>query len=183
MNKALLWVNPDIQPTGDIESTFLLYLKELDKIDVITQSKDGLIKFIRDHDWCGGEIWGQNEINQISTCETPHERDLVNLRRYIHENVAKMTKVMVHWIDGLHRTSSYDFASTNSLPPNADDSLCDSFYKYLQNVPLRNKHDKISAQVMFIPAKSTFNLIDFGEEMIKRGRQVRVRVVETSQQE
>ena len=179
LNKAVRWLNSQSTDSVDIPSALDKYLFELKKIPLLAdQGVSELLKFIRDHDWSSVYfLWGQDELSRINlrTSDKTDDEEYMFLRRYVHENLAKATKVMVHWSDGIHRASSYDGASTCSLPPKAHESLKIPIQKYFRNREMKEKHDRMPVQVHFFYGNvDSTNLTGLGESMIELSKTVQM---------
>ena len=94
-----------------------------------------LMKFIEERDW-PADSWGQNECLEQSG-------DAYFLQRYIHENLARATKIMVHIVDGIHRMTATDLTLIgychNDDNSEATQTAIDD---YRQRLPHKNKKSR-----------------------------------------
>ena len=185
LNEAVRCLNPQHTNESTIESALDKYLVELSKIPSVRDGESELLNFIKHHLSShphpsrteehvqkikdAGVLWGQDELKKINlgTSNKCDDEECTFLRRFIHENLAKVTKVIVHFSDGLHRATSYDGASSCSLPPQADKSLYSCMTEYSQDLKKREKHDTTVVNVKFLFDDNSDNLIAFGEEMLE----------------
>ena len=126
--------NHQQERNGSITSEIVLfnliheYMGLLDDVPVASDNDEELKEFIDEHEWGGvTDLWDH------SVAGDKHFH-----RRFIQENLAKATKVMVHWVDGLHRISAYDGATTGTPPPQADEALRNVTNAYSINSAIQN---------------------------------------------
>ena len=89
---------------------FRVYLQLLvEKMQKI-KGFDDLKAFINDRDWPDGS-WGLGRCKELLESQgAVTVDDAYFLRRFIHENLARATKIVVHVVDGIHRVTAIDLA-------------------------------------------------------------------------
>jgi hypothetical protein len=120
---ALRWLEADRyhqHVVQSLQSGMAEYFQALQRIN-INGNESQLEEFIRNHTWDGPSIWFPNILDELGRIEVGRKRRM--LRRFIHENLAWMTKISLLLIDGLHRTATIDGATVGAVPAGASDYL------------------------------------------------------------
>lgn len=102
--EAIGWISCDEQlppATTPISSLVQTYLRKLSEAVPLLQNFTGLKKFITEHDWGAGN----DEKERLGEL-TDTVQNCFMLRRFIHENLARRTRVVVQPVDGIHRLQS-----------------------------------------------------------------------------
>ena len=95
----------DQSDVNSVEGGLQKYIRILQKKVVSLDTKDKLMKFIQDREWShcwGGERDSFLSLSQQFADDVEAKR---YLRQYIVENLARSTKVVVWFVDGMHRAS------------------------------------------------------------------------------
>ena len=130
LTDALKWLDHNRynnHTVQDVRSGMGEYLKALRRVN-IDGDVQHLTEFIRDHNWelqhdCG--IWHPeiaSDLEAAMQAVPPLNKKRI-LRRFIHENLAKLTKILLLLSDGLHRSAVVDGATTGVAPPGATEAL------------------------------------------------------------
>jgi len=90
----------DAMTVTTVEEGLGHYIKLLEETVPSDMDADKLMTFIEEREW-PADSWGLNELPERSG-------DAYFLQRYIHENLARATKIMVHIVDGIHRMTATD---------------------------------------------------------------------------
>ena len=176
LNDALVWLM-----VGHDKEEFLLddeltisdgvkkYLELLSKKVPMDMNVDHLTQFIQEHewknaDWQGGEIqglvtnliWNRGQspllpaFNSVSAVS-----DGYRLQRFIHENLAKQTKIVINIIDGIHRIAALDcvLVGYHHYPSNKSKHDNDNIDAYARLFPHRNK--TVSLAMYILPTFKT----------------------------
>jgi len=120
LRKAIKWVCPGPEEARQEFSTlkegFTAYLIQLEGLLSSDKTCEELLKFIKDRTWhdCDDGI--------------PQDgADLNYVRRFLHKNLARATRIVAHMIDGIHRVTAFDCAllglGTTTTEPGALCSL------------------------------------------------------------
>ena len=156
------------------------YLKLLDDNMPRNMSLEDLLTFYENHDWSrDGDLRDQcdrlvrnfrerrrapllHHFNDIAAID-----DAYTLRRFIHENLAYETKVIVHLVDGIHRVVAIDCALTGVSTKSGDEA---SIEEYARVSPHK---DKKTAMTTFLPKVTDEKLLRY---MQKKSSQIQLSV-------
>jgi len=123
-----------------------------------------LKNFILDHKW-SPDSWGSNtqaynrlcgshlceKTNNNEPVEDANLEDVYFLRRFIHENLARQTKIVVHIVDGIHRVTTADCVLIGYTgPQHANKEEKDAIRNYATRSPHKNLKVRVNC---FTPEK------------------------------
>ena len=117
--------------------------------------------FIKDHEW-SNDSWGLDKCKKLIgeapiTAELQWPEDGYFLQWFIHENLARETKIAAHFVDGIHRVTAMDFTLTGWCSPNDDDDATER-NNYCQRLPHQHKNIDMTT---FIPAEIDEKLLQY----------------------
>ena len=135
---ALRWLEADKYEkyvAESVQSGMMEYFQALQRVN-INGDESQLENFIRNHTWEGPSIWFGNILDELHYIEVAKRKRM--LRRFIHENLAWMTKISLLLIDGLHRTATIDGATIGVVPAGASDDLVDKTAEFQKLLTYQN---------------------------------------------
>jgi hypothetical protein len=153
-----------------ITDGFKNYLTLLSRNIPNDMSTDNLVQFIDDHQWTsrtegskidqligtlrplGGNTNANSPLMPLFNDEAITS-DGYQLQRFIHENLAKETKIVIHMIDGIHRVTALDcalvgFDQNNRSDGTVGQALPWDIIEYARKLP--HKHKVTNLQVYFL---------------------------------
>ena len=117
---------------------FRVYLQLLVKKIPTNMAFDDLKEFIQNCDWPDGS-WGLCKCKELLELQgRVTVDDAYFLKRFIHENLASATKIVVHIVDGIHRVTAIDFTLIGWRSPN-DDEETTAIENYFERHPHQHK--------------------------------------------
>ena len=156
------------------------YLKLLGNNMPRNMSKDQLLEFYENHDWsrngklheqCDRLVCNFRERRQVPLThhfnDTAAIDDAYTLRRFIHENLAYETKVIVHLVDGIHRVGAIDCALTGVSTESGDEGSIEEYARVSPHT------DKKTAMTTFLPKVTDDQLLRY---MQKKSSQIQLSV-------
>ena len=69
------------------------------------------------------------------------------LQRFIHENLASVTKIVVHIVDGIHRVTAIDCTLIGYLSPSNDDDARNTINEYGKSLPHQYKEISMTTYI------------------------------------
>ena len=154
--------NQDTQEVTTVEEGLCSYLQLLGEKMPKDIDFSKLKAFIKDHDW-SDDSWGLDKCLELIG-ETQNTADLQGpengyfLQRFIHENLARETKIVAHFVDGIHRVTAMDFTLIGWCSPNDDDDATKARNNYCQCLP----HQDVNIDMnTFIPAVIDEKLLQY----------------------
>jgi hypothetical protein len=120
LRKAIKWVSQNQEEAvlefSTVQDGFMAYLIQLEGLLSSDKTCEELLKFIKERTWhdCDDGI--------------PQDgADLNYVRRFLHKNLARATRIVAHMVDGIHRVTAFDCAllglGTTTTEPGALCSL------------------------------------------------------------
>jgi hypothetical protein len=139
--------NQVIEDFKQVMDKFRVYLQLLVEKMPKNMAFDDLKAFINDRDWPDGS-WGLGRCKELLESQgAVTVDDAYFLRRFIHENLARATKIVVHVVDGIHRVTAIDFTLIGWHSPNDVDEKV-AIEKYWGLLP---HQDKMIPMATYIP--------------------------------
>jgi hypothetical protein len=121
------------QTERTLEELVTAYLDSLSKAIPAKSDCKTLMDFIRTHDWPDGSLEEMLEELEKKGHDENMEKSYF-LRGFIHQNLARKTKVVAHFVDGNHRAAALNCALSGS----GDD--VEAKYEYYENFPHDEKN-------------------------------------------
>ena len=121
VRKALTWITGEEHtPISSVSVGIVRYFAELTKLHAPNGSSDVLEKFISDRTWNAPEnhLWGESKESVLKWADgdtSAKNRNRI-LHRFISENFAWQTKLVMFVSDGLHRIAVADSAPLGLIP-------------------------------------------------------------------
>ena len=141
IENALRWlhgVNYKHDTVENVSSGLAEYFEALKTVN-INGNVSELTEFIEEHKWEGPCIWFPKILEEIHHYGVEDKKRM--LRRYIHENLAWMTKILLLLSDGLHRAATIDGATVGVAPPGASHDLIDKTDVFVKSLTARKVGD------------------------------------------
>jgi hypothetical protein len=137
------------QTERTIEELVTAYLDSLSKAIPAKSDVATLMDFIKSHDWPDGSL--EEMLEELSKKEHDDMEKSYFLRGFIHQNLARKTKVVAHFVDGNHRAAALNCALIGS-----GDDVVKAKREYYENFPHAEKNVLAVIIVPIGPINSIF---------------------------
>ena len=140
VREALSWImGEEHTPISSVSVGIVRYFAELMKLHAPNGSSDALEKFIRDRTWNApaNRLWGESKEKVLKWAAdgdmSAKNRNRI-LHRFISENFAWQTKLVMFVSDGLHRIAVADSAPLGLIPRGCSADLKDTAQKFMNKL-------------------------------------------------